>query len=157
MSEELPELTEKDLEIVNSLTPDLVERLFEGDNTPDREVRALDTFVKDVIDGHSTPTEAGTQQICKRYWWLLTQFKEVKERLLDHVRKLLVEKRELCDSIATDKARIQQLEGENKRLREALKQSHDLVVQSIMHGMPVTRTVAKARNDAVAALSGEPQ
>lgn len=37
-------------------------------------------------------------------------------------------------------------------LVDALEQSHEIVVDAIMHGMPITKKVAKARNDAVAIL-----
>lgn len=54
--------------------------------------------------------------------------------------------------IGSKEIAIQSAAAKLEPLVSALEQSHGLVVDAIMHGMPITKDVAKARNDAVAIL-----
>lgn len=89
--ENLPELTDEQLAALESITPDMVDRIFRGDDTKESECQRVDDLVKATVDGRR-PMDYGfsdTKAVSLRYLSLLQTVKDMKPKYLNAMRELI--------------------------------------------------------------------
>ena len=150
--DDLPELTDKEKAACDALTPDMLERIFRGDDTRETECQRIDALAAHVVaTGHPIPLGENVA-ICRRLVGLLESCKQKQETFGNVARELLERRRAISERDAEITTLRRQL-NEAQACREVVKQPVGLrlcgaAVAAMATNQSLEYVVANARGGA---------